>query len=115
MSELLQRANEHRLNGEYDQARALYAQLVDAEPNNAEAWWGLAHTVMNQGEFKLAEEHFTHAVELAPNNPRFVYDFAMLHTMLGQYEEAKPLFERVISLDPNTQEAAEAKKQLSYY
>ncbi len=115
MSELLQRAHEHRVNGEYAQAQTLYEQVVDAEPNNADAWWGLAHTVMNQGEFELAEEHFDHAIQLAPKNQRFVYDFAMLHTMLGQYAQAKPLFERVISLDHNTREATEAKKQLSYY
>ena len=114
MSELLQRAHEHRVNGKYDQAQTLYKQIVDAEPGNADAWWGLANTVMNEGEFELAEEHFDHAVQLAPKNQRFIYDFAMLYTMLGQYEQAKPLFDRVISLDPNAREATEAKKQLSY-
>lgn len=115
MSKLLQQAHEHRVNGEYEQARPLYEQIVGEESDNAEAWWGLAHTVMNQGEFEAAGEHFARAVQLAPQNQRFIYDYAMLHTMLGQYEEAKPLFERVIEIDPMAREAAEAKKQLSYY
>ena len=115
MRELLQQANGHRTNGEYEQAQALYEQLVAEEPGNTEAWWGLAHTVMNQGDFDTAREHFRQAVELAPQNQRFLCDFAMLYTMLGQHEEAKPLFERVIEIDATAQEATEAKKQLSYY
>jgi len=115
MSELLQQANQRRINGEYEQAQALYEQIVAEEASNAEACWGLAHTVMNQGEFELAGEHFHRAVQLAPQNQRFLYDFAMLHTMLGQYEEAKPLFEQVIKIDPTAPEAIEAKKQLSYW
>ena len=115
MSELLQQANERRINGEYEQAQALYEQIVAEEADNAEAWWGLAHTMMNQGEFELAGEHFQQAIQLAPQNQCFIYDLAMLHTMLGQYEEARPLFEQVIRIDPAAAEAAAAKEQLSYY
>ena len=115
MSELLAQADEHRINGRYDQARQLYEQIVAQQPRNATVWWGLAHTVMNQGEFELAEEHFGRAVELACENQRFIYDLAMLHTMLGDYEKARPLFERVRALDPASEEGNAAQKQLSYY
>jgi len=115
MSELLQQAHKHRISGEYEQARPLYEQIVAEESDNAEAWWGLALTVMNQGDFEGAGEHFARAAQLDPQNQRFIYDYGMLHTMLGQYEQAKPLFERVVQIDPMAREAADAKKQLSYY
>lgn len=115
MSELLQQADTHRVNGEYEQAHALYEQILAEDPGNGEAWWGLAHTVMNQGDFDVAGEHFGRAVQLAPRNQRFLYDFAMLYTMSGQFEEAQPLFEQVVAIDPTAREAAAARKQLSYY
>ena len=114
MSELQRQANAHRTEGSYEQAKTLYEQVLTEDPGNADAWWGLGHTVMNQGEFEAATEHFGQAVQIAPQNQRFLYDFAMLHTMLGQYEEARPLFERVVALDPTAKEAAGARQQLAY-
>ena len=115
MSELLQQADAHRRNGEYVLAHALYEQIVGQEPSNAAAWWGLAHTVMNEGDFEAAKEDFDQAVRLAPHNQQFLYDYAMLQTMLGEYEQARPLLERIVAIDPTVREALEAKKQLSYY
>ena len=115
MNQRLEQAEGLRLDGHYEQARRLYEQILAEDPVSAPAWWGLAHTVMNEGEFELALAHFQRAIELEPDNQRTIYDLAMAHTMLGEFEEARPLFERVVAIDPDSRHGAQAQKQLSYY
>ena len=114
MTQMLQEADELRLNGKYEQARELYQQIVADQPDEPMGWWGLAHVLMNQGDFELAEEHFQQAAKLAPNHQRIIYDWAMLHTMLGEYDAARALFEKVVGIDPSSKEGADAQKQLTY-
>ncbi|MCX7598056.1 MAG: tetratricopeptide repeat protein [Armatimonadetes bacterium] len=115
MDEKLRLADEHRINGRYDEAQPLYEALIAEDPGLAKAHWGLAHVLMNIGEFERALDHFHRCCELEPSNQRFLYDCAMMQTMLSMFDEAKALFERVISLDPNSPLADEARKQLAYY
>ncbi len=115
MTQMLQKADELRRNGQYEEARELYQQVVADEPGEPLGWWGLAHVVMNQGDFELAGECFRRAAELAPNHQRILYDWAMLYTMLGEYDAARPLFEKVVAIDRSSKEAADAQKQLTYY
>ena len=115
MNQLLEEADELRRNGRYDEARSLYERVVAEQPDLAMGWWGLAHTVMNQGGFELAVEHFQRAVELQPRSQRILYDFGRVYTMLGEYEAAAPLFNRVVEIDPDSKEGTQARQQLSYY
>ncbi len=115
MNQLLEEADELRRNGRYDEARSLYERVLAEQSELAMAWWGLAHTVMNQGEFELAVEHFERAIELEPDNQRILYDFGMMYTMLGEYEAAAPLFNRVVEIAPDSKEGTQAQQQLSYY
>jgi Tfp pilus assembly protein PilF len=112
---LLRRAEEYRINGEYEQAQQVYEQVLALYPNLAAAVWGLAHVLMNIGEFDQALEHFAKATTLEPTNQRFAYDYGMMLCMLSKFEEAKAVFERVIELDPSSQIAGRAREQLSYY
>ena len=115
MHQLLEQADELRRNGQYDEALSLYKRVLAEQPELVLGWWGLAHTVMNQGEFELAVQHFQRAAELGPENQQVLYDLAMLHTMTGEYDKAQPLFTRVVEIDGNGKLGTEARKQLSYY
>lgn len=110
----LQQADQHRINGRYDEALAIYRQLVDADDSLGHAWWGLAHVQMNTGEFEEALENFEKCCALEPANQRYLYDYAMMQTMLSMFDEARELFERCVSIDPTSRTADEARKQLSY-
>ncbi len=112
--QMLEEAEDHRINGRYDQAEPLYRQILDCNPELARAWWGLAHVLMNIGEFDTALEYFAKAAELEPDNQKFLYDYGMMQTMLSMFDEAREVFERCISIDPNSRIAAEARKQLRY-
>ena len=115
-SELLSRAHALRRDGDYATALPLYEQLIAEEPGLAEAWWGLAHAVMNGvGDFDAAIADFEKACALEPTSQLFVYDLAMMHTMLGDDEAAKPLFETCVAIDPSSEISGKARNQLRYY
>jgi tetratricopeptide (TPR) repeat protein len=114
-SETLQQAHEHRINGEYDDAIELYNEILDEDPEHAEALWGLGLSEMNTGDFDAALEKIKQASDLEPDNQLYLLDAGKHFTMLGMYEEAKPYFEKVIELDAGSKHGAEAQKQLSYY
>ncbi|MFW5867546.1 MAG: tetratricopeptide repeat protein [Armatimonadota bacterium] len=111
----MQQAHEHRINGEYEQAIELYQQILDEQPEDAEALWGLGLSQMNIGEFDEALERISQAAEIEPDNQLYLLDAGKHYTMLGMYDEAKPFFEKVIEIDAASKHGAEAQKQLSYY
>jgi tetratricopeptide (TPR) repeat protein len=114
-SETLQKAHEYRINGQYDEAIELYQQVLDGDPENAEALWAIGLSLMNTGEFDDALERICRAAEIEPENQLYQLDAGKHYTMLGMYDEAKPFFENVIAIDAASKHGAEAQKQLSYY
>ena len=115
-SELLSRAHALRRDGDYATALPLYEQIIAEEPGLAEAWWGLAHAVMNGvGDFDVAIADFEKACALEPTSQLFVYDLAMMHTMLGDDDAARPLFETCVAIDPSSEISGKARNQLCYY
>ena len=115
MSDLLEKAHSHRLAGEYEQAEAAYRQILTCDPSSAQACWGLAHALMNEGDFDGCEIYFAQAVELDADNTLFLLDLAKFLTMLGEYDRARPFFEKVVAESDNDRLVSEAKKQLSYF
>lgn len=114
-SEQLQAAHRHRIEGRYDDALALYRQIVGSDAGEAEAWWGIGLSLMNTGEFDEATEALTRACDLAPASAKYPLDLGKMLAMLGEDEQAKPLFERVVGMAPGSKEADEAANQLRYY
>lgn len=108
-------AHARRIEGQYDDAQALYQAIVEADATAAEAWWGLGLTLMNQGEFDESIACLEKATALVPESQRYLLDLGKHQTMLGMYDEAKPVFERVIEIDGASREADDARNQLRYY
>jgi tetratricopeptide (TPR) repeat protein len=115
MTELLERAHNHRLSGEYPEAEALYRQILEAAGDCAEACWGLGHVLMNEGDFDSCTDFFGRAIDLDPANALYVLDLAKFLAMLGEEDQAKDLFNRVLTMGGNERYVSEAKKQLAYF
>ncbi len=54
--------------GQYDQAKALFAQAVSAAPNSGEAHYNLGLALFKLGDTEAAREQFLQAGVLAPGN-----------------------------------------------
>ena len=113
-SEVLEQAHECRISGQYDEAMALYNQVLPDTPEHAEALWGLGLSLMNTGDFDGSLEALAAAVKAEPDNGLYLVDVGKHYTMLGMYDEAKAFFDKIIELDPHGEHAGEAQKQLSY-
>jgi len=115
MGDNLEKAHSHRIKGEYQQAETLYRRVLQENANNAEACWGMGHTLMNRGDFDICVEYFEKAAKLDSENSRYLIDLAKFQAMLGEHEKARPLFNKVVELGQDERLVSEAKKQLSYF
>ncbi|MFQ6133499.1 MAG: tetratricopeptide repeat protein [Armatimonadota bacterium] len=114
----LDRANEERIAGNYEEAAKLYNEvlpLLAEGEEEAEARHGLGSVLLFTGMFDEGLEELKRAHEQSPNDPKIYLDLAKTHLMLGMYDIAQPQLAEIAELFPNTPEADEAKKQLSYF
>jgi thioredoxin-like negative regulator of GroEL len=61
-------ADRYLLYGLLDQAEALYGEVLQAEPRNGEAAFGMARVALERGEEQTAYERVQVAVSLDPGN-----------------------------------------------
>jgi Tfp pilus assembly protein PilF len=91
-----QKAYEHQMRGELDEALQLYQRSIEAHPT-AEAHTFLGWTYSFQGKYReaIAECHRAIAVDPEFGNP--YNDIGAYLIELGQYEEAIPWFKKAMA------------------
>ena|SRR5438105_15302340 len=107
-----EKAIQHRLVGEYDQALELLRPMLTEQPNNAELYHeiGLIHSF--KVDIDESVYYLEAAVRLAPTNVVYMLDAGKTHAMFGNDDKAKAIFEYVLKIDPFNDEA---QKNLAYY
>lgn len=105
--ERFNKAMQHKLNGEYDEAEDLFHAVLAEQPGNAEAHFELGITYSMRVKIDESIESLDTAVRLAPNSIPYLVNFGKVLTMFGEYDRAKPLFQKVLQLDPFNQDAAD--------
>jgi len=104
-AERFNQAMQHKMNGEYDEAEAIFKALIQEYPNTPEVYYQLGLTYSYRVFIDESIAALEQAVSLAPNSVKFLLDLGKTHTMYGDYDKAKPVFQRVLQLDPNNDEA----------
>ncbi|HIE53048.1 MAG TPA: tetratricopeptide repeat protein [Armatimonadetes bacterium] len=104
ISELLERADEHRINGEYEEAIALYDQILGEEPEHAKARHGRALCYCFTGLFDESVQELEEVRRLAPDYIKAREDLFKTYLMLGMYDEGLKEMYRILLRDPNNEE-----------
>lgn len=97
---------------QYDQAAQLYRAALQADPQDAQAWYqlGLAHHLLNQ--FASAEQAYLRAQSLGVKLPNADYNLACVEARLGKKDAAFAALERALQQGLNTPDAVKADDDL---
>jgi|AntDeeMinimDraft_5_1070356.scaffolds.fasta_scaffold00014_78 putative PEP-CTERM system TPR-repeat lipoprotein len=82
------RADAHRQAGEADQAREIYQEVLDQDPEAVMALLGLSRMAYNQGQQEQARNHLTTAEEVSPNDPEVLLWKGQIAHREERYDEA---------------------------
>ncbi|HVK02846.1 MAG TPA: tetratricopeptide repeat protein [Armatimonadaceae bacterium] len=106
-----QKAIEHKLVGEYDQAIGLLESILAEQPTNAEVFHelGLIHSFRAYMDESFAA--LEQAVRLSPTSVPYILSLGKTYAMFGEDDKARRAFQYVLQQDPFNDEA---QKQLSF-
>ena len=102
----LEKAVQHRMNGEYDDAIPILQSILEEAPDLADAHHELGLILSFRVLIDESIAELERAVALAPSSVKYLLDLGKTHTMYGDYDKAIPVFEQVLSLDPFNVEAS---------
>ncbi len=118
LREKLDEAHQRRTNGDYENARHLYEDVLAAgldSSESAEVRWGYGLVLQYTGAFDEALAELERAHREAPDNADYFLHLAMTRLMLGDFDRAVAELTEIEEKFPDTAAADEATKQLSYF
>jgi predicted O-linked N-acetylglucosamine transferase (SPINDLY family) len=92
-------------NGDLQQAQLMYAQVLQAEPNNPHALHMLGIVAHQLGKSEVAVENLQQAVRLHPQFPEAHNNLGTVLASLGRFAEAVSSFEQALRQSPHFPEA----------
>ncbi len=101
----------HFQNGDLSQATALYQQILNADPNNADAANGLGIMLATLGKQHEAIGCFEFAVQMQPSNASFHSNLGNVLSAVGRHQEAAASHWQALRLQPGHWET---RKQLGH-
>ena len=87
--------------GELDEARDLFTELQQANPNDPEVRLGFAEIAVKEGRIDDAVALLLEAAPLAPNDPKYLARAGQIEIEAGRPEAAKPHLEQALAIDPS--------------
>jgi len=81
----------HFRDGNYGLAEAHFRKAVELQPDDAEAWLGLAATYDQLGRFDLADRAYEELLGLAGRRPRIINNIGYSHLLRGDRKRAREL------------------------
>jgi predicted O-linked N-acetylglucosamine transferase (SPINDLY family) len=105
LAEALAIALEHHRAGRLQVAETIYRRVLEADPNQADAWHLLGLMMHQVGQHAAAVEHLQRAIRLQGDVAHFHYSLANVHHTLGQVSEAVACYRRALALKPDFPEA----------
>jgi len=91
-------------SGQLKQAATIYQQVLDIEPENANAWHLLGLVSHQSGQSETAITLIKQALNISPNQLNYLHNLANILKESGQFEEVVQVYRQVIQLQPGSAE-----------
>ncbi len=87
--------------GRYDEAQNLFDSILEREPYNEDALFGLAELDIARGRLLDARSKYREALQLDPRNRRALLSLALIYDARGEIAEAEELIELALHYYPS--------------
>lgn len=87
-AELLREAERNLYNSRIEQARKLFLEATELDPANAQGWYGLGLTWMNEEKWEIAIGYFDKAIQLKSDFTDAFYNRGQANFYLGEVYRA---------------------------
>ena len=102
---LYRRAIEHLEQNEYRAAEAVYRELIEQEPGNANGYVGLGTALGLQERFREAETAYMQALRISPDSVAARIGLGSAYSGLDDLVRATEQYARALELDPDNLQA----------
>ncbi|MEX0678161.1 MAG: tetratricopeptide repeat protein [Pirellulales bacterium] len=99
--ELLRSAVQLHKGGQFDQARRIYEQLLELDPNHADALNLLGLIGWQTGQYARAVEHLRKAIQIDNTQAAFFANLGEAYRGLQRFDEAIENYQQAIRLEPS--------------
>jgi predicted O-linked N-acetylglucosamine transferase (SPINDLY family) len=87
--------------GYFPEAATTYQQILEIEPTDAEAWWGLGKIYCCQADWQQALTALNQALNLNPNHTMIYVDLGWAWQQLGDFSQGILAYQTAIALNPD--------------
>ncbi|MBW4565267.1 MAG: tetratricopeptide repeat protein [Mojavia pulchra JT2-VF2] len=101
VTEALQLAAQHCRAKRFTQAEQVYRQIIDINPNQAEALYGLGMLAQQQGQYRNAEQFFQASVQLQPEAAAIHNSLGFSLQQQGKLEDAIACYDKALEILPD--------------
>lgn len=101
ITQRLQRANQQWQAGQMQQAEHLYRQVLDQDPDNAQAYSMLGIMAGQSGQMDRAIQLTEKAIQLAPRTSTFHYNLGIMFKECGRLAEAVASYQKAVATKPD--------------
>ncbi len=101
LAQALDIAVQHQQGGNLRKAEEIYRQILQADPNHADALQLLGAIAFQTGHTEAAIDLVNRAIQAAPGHAPFWYNLGVMHKETGAAEKAIDCYQRALEIDPN--------------
>lgn len=93
-------------SGNLGQAKTIYCQILEREPENPNAWHLLGMTLFAAGQPAEAIDCLQNANTIVPNHPDVLANLGVVYRGAGELDLARGVLEQAVMINPNSLAAA---------
>ena len=102
---MLEQASTKATEGEYNDALAIFHQILEENPTSGDAYLGIGDVYLEQADYVRAEPALARAAKLEPRSYDAQFSHGLALQMLDRFLEAVQAYHRALTIDPESVEA----------